>query len=135
MSTKHPVLFLSLVAVLAVASTAVFARPSGADELQAPACAAVAQPPSEEIALLEEIALAEELAAATDPAYAEELLLAASNWTWYGCIQLGSTCYDVYSDAGGTLWVCKACGTTGNPSPGKCRKLTPYEIANSRWCA
>jgi len=64
-----------------------------------------------------------------------ELAAAAVNWTFYGCIELGQTCYDVFQDSGGTLWVCKACGTTGNPSPGKCRKLTAYEIANSRWCS
>lgn len=60
---------------------------------------------------------------------------AASNWTFYGCIQLGTQCYDVFQDAQGDLWVCKACGTTNNPTPGKCRRLTAYEIQNSRWCS
>ena len=64
-----------------------------------------------------------------------ELDLAAQNWTWYGCISFGSNCYDVYQDSKGALWVCLACGTTNNPNPGKCRKLTSYEIANALWSA
>src|SRR5262245_49918128 len=65
----------------------------------------------------------------------EDVLVAAANWTWYGCISLGGNCYDVYQDNKGALWVCLACGTTGNPGPGKCRKLTAYEIAHALWCA
>jgi hypothetical protein len=125
-------LFLSLATALALASTVVLAR-TDADEVVA--CTGPAASTVTEADLMVELAFAEELAAATDPAYAEELALAAANWTWSGCIQLGSTCYDVYSDQNGTLWVCKACGTTNNPGPGKCRKLTAYEIANSLWCA
>ena len=60
---------------------------------------------------------------------------AASNWNFYGCIQLGTQCYDVFQDPQGDLWVCKACGTTNNPSPGKCRRLTAWEIQNSLWCS
>lgn len=129
MSTKR--FFLSLGAFLALVSTAVLARP-GADEF-----APLASPSAvvTEADLMAELAFAEELAAATDPAYAEELALAAANWTFSGCIQLGSTCYDVFSDQQGSLWVCKACGTTNHPGPGKCRKLTAYEIANSLWCS
>jgi hypothetical protein len=127
-------LILSTFAALslcAVASTAVLAR-SGADETVA--CASPASVVTE-ADLMAELAFHAELEALSDPATLDELALAAANWTWSGCIQLGSTCYDVYSDQNGTLWVCKACGTTGNPSPGKCRKLTAYEIANSLWCA
>ena len=124
--------FLSLGAALALASTAVLARPS-ADE-PAPPCAPIADVVTE-ADLMAELPLAEEVAAATDPAYAEELALAAANWTFVGCIQLGSTCYDVFSEPNGTLWVCRACGTTNRPGPGKCRKLTPYEIATSFWCS
>lgn len=65
----------------------------------------------------------------------QELELAAANWTFVGCIQLSQTCYDVYDDGSGALWVCKACGTTKNPGPGRCRRLTAYEIANSLWCS
>ena len=125
--------FLSLGAALALVSTAVLARPS-ADE-PAPRPSAPTADVVTEADLMAELAFAEELAAATDPAYAEELALAAANWTFYGCIQLGSTCYDVFSDQNGALWVCRACGTTNHPGPGKCRRLTAYEIANSPWCS
>lgn len=64
----------------------------------------------------------------------EELDLAAANWTFVGCIQLGSTCYDVFEDNKGDWWVCQECFTTQNPSPKKCRRLTPWEIINSLWC-
>lgn len=60
---------------------------------------------------------------------------AAANWIHWGCIQLGSQCYDVFQDPQGALWVCKACFTTQNPNPGKCRRLTPWEIQNALWCA
>jgi len=45
----------------------------------------------------------------------------ANNWTHLGCWtpRSGSPCLDVYSDPQGGLWICKACGTTGNPGPGK----------------
>ena len=65
----------------------------------------------------------------------EDVLVAAANWTWYGCISRGGNCYDVYQDSKGALWVCLACGTTNSPGPGKCRKLTAYEIAHALWCA
>jgi len=65
----------------------------------------------------------------------EELVLAAANWTHYGCIQLGNDCLDVFLDNKGNLWVCQECFTTQNPGPGKCRKLTALEIANALWCA
>ena len=57
------------------------------------------------------------------------------NWTHSGCISLNGQCYDVYSDGEGSLWVCKACGTTRNPGPNKCRKLTQWELQNARWCS
>jgi hypothetical protein len=56
-------------------------------------------------------------------------------WTFVGCIFLGSGCKDVFIDSAGTYWVCKACGTTNNPGPGKCRKLTAYELQNALWCS
>jgi len=57
------------------------------------------------------------------------------SWTHFGCIQLGSTCFDVFADKKGRLWVCDACFTTNNPSPGQCRRLTSEEIDNALWCA
>ena len=61
--------------------------------------------------------------------------LAAANWMHVGCISLHGVCYDVFQDNSGSLWVCKQCSQTGNPSPGKCRRLTQYEIDNSLWCS
>jgi hypothetical protein len=78
-----------------------------------------------EVVATEEVALDEQV----------ELDLAAANWNHYGCIQLGSSCLDVFQDPKGNLWVCQACFTTQNPNPGKCRRLTASEIANALWCA
>jgi hypothetical protein len=61
--------------------------------------------------------------------------LLPANWTFAGCIFLGGSCKDVFIDQNGAYWVCKACGTTNNPGPGKCRKLTAYELANALWCS
>jgi hypothetical protein len=61
--------------------------------------------------------------------------LAAANWMHVGCISLGGVCYDVFQDNSGDLWVCKRCNQTGNPSPGKCRRLSQYEIDNNPWCS
>jgi hypothetical protein len=61
----------------------------------------------------------------------------ASNWTFFGCWQprLGTPCSDVFRDSQGGLWVCKACGTTGNPTPGKCRRTTQAELDSGLWCS
>jgi hypothetical protein len=61
--------------------------------------------------------------------------LMAPGWTFAGCIFLGGSCKDVFIDSAGAYWVCKACGTTNNPGPGKCRKLTAYELQNALWCS
>ena len=60
-----------------------------------------------------------------------------ANWTFSGCWspRTGAPCVDVYSDGNGQLWICKACGQTGNPSPGKCRKTTQAELNTGRWCS
>ncbi|HEX6884439.1 MAG TPA: hypothetical protein VF530_13760 [Planctomycetota bacterium] len=57
------------------------------------------------------------------------------SWTFVGCISLSGTCKDVFVDGDGAYWVCKACGTTNSPGPGKCRRLTAYELQNSLWCS
>ena len=60
----------------------------------------------------------------------------ASNWTFFGCWQPRSgTCVDVYRDAQGGLWLCKACGTPGNPGPGKCRMTPQAELDRGLWCS
>ena len=60
-----------------------------------------------------------------------------ANWTHSGCWtpRSGTPCVDVYRDGSGQLWLCKACGTTGNPSPGKCTKTTPAQLQNGLWCS
>jgi hypothetical protein len=62
---------------------------------------------------------------------------AAKKWTFEGCWspRTGSPCLDVYRDPQGGLWICKACGTTGNPGPGKCRSTTQAELDSGRWCS
>jgi len=50
-------------------------------------------------------------------------LQAQSGWTLYGCWSPYPNCVgakDVYRDASGNLWQCRACGTTTNPSPSTC---------------
>ena len=61
----------------------------------------------------------------------------ASNWTYSGCWtpRSGSPCVDVYRDTQGRPWICKACRTTGNPGPGKCRQTTQAELDGGLWCS
>ena len=60
-----------------------------------------------------------------------------ASWAHAGCWtpRSGSGCLDVYSDGNGGLWICKACGTTGNPSKGKCRQTTQAELNSGLWCS
>ena len=73
----------------------------------------------------------------TPPAHTVSNAVAAKNWTFQGCwsARTGSPCLDVYSDPLGDLWICKACGTTGNPGPGKCRRTTQAELDSGLWCS
>lgn len=63
---------------------------------------------------------------------------AAGSWTFQGCWRPtnGSQCLDVYTDANGNYYICKACGTTRNPSGGKCSPTT-VTFLNTRglWCS
>ena len=65
------------------------------------------------------------------------LFLAPANWTFEGCWEpnLGSTCRDVYRDDQGNYWICRACGTTGNPTPGKCSPISSATLATGFWCS
>ena len=60
----------------------------------------------------------------------------ASGWSFAGCFSPTGTgpCYDVYSH-NGAYWMCKACGTTKQPSENKCRQLSAYQLANGAWCS
>jgi len=61
----------------------------------------------------------------------------ASDWTWEGCWTQFSAgqCRDVYRDQQGNYWICKACGTTGNPGPGKCSQISSATLATGFWCS
>ena len=60
-----------------------------------------------------------------------------ANWTFSGCWspRTGAPCVDVFRDGNGQAWACKACGETGNPSPGKCNKVSDAQLAAGRWCS
>lgn len=60
-----------------------------------------------------------------------------ANWTFEGCWEpnLGSTCRDVFRDDQGNYYICRACGTTGNPTPGKCNPISSATLASGFWCS
>jgi hypothetical protein len=60
---------------------------------------------------------------------------AQSGWVYQGCWnpRIYGTCYDIYSDASGNYWLCKACGTTTNPSPKTCGQVFPS--STGYWCS
>lgn len=61
----------------------------------------------------------------------------AANWTFEGCWTQFSAgpCRDVFRDQQGDFWICKACGSTGNPSPGKCNPISSATLASGFWCS
>jgi hypothetical protein len=61
----------------------------------------------------------------------------AANWTFEGCWTQfpAGTCRDVFRDNQGNFWICKECGTTGNPSPGKCSPISQATLASGFWCS
>ncbi len=72
-------------------------------------------------------------AAAPKPA----LSPAAANWTHWGCWTPfpAGTCRDIYRDAQGAYWICRACGTTGTPGPSKCSQISSQTLAVGYWCS
>jgi len=62
-------------------------------------------------------------------------LQAQTGWSFEGCWSPfpTDTCYDVYRDAAGAYWRCKACGTTTNPSSKTCFQVNPY--STGFWCS
>jgi hypothetical protein len=60
---------------------------------------------------------------------------AQSGWVFQGCWNPfpSGTCYDVYRDASGNYWRCKACGTTTNPSSKTCFRVSPN--STGYWCS
>jgi hypothetical protein len=60
-----------------------------------------------------------------------------ANWTFSGCwTQFSSQpCRDVFVDPQGNHWICRACGTTGKPGPGKCNPISQATLASGLWCS
>ena len=71
------------------------------------------------------------------PKIANSPAVPVAGWTFMGCWSRynGSPCIDVYRDSQGDLWLCKACGTTGNPSPGKCTRTSQAALDRGLWCS
>ena len=62
---------------------------------------------------------------------------AAAKWTFEGCWTQFSAgpCRDIFRDAQGDFWICRDCGTTGNPGPGKCNPISQATLASGFWCS
>lgn len=60
-----------------------------------------------------------------------------ADWTFSGCwTQFSSQpCRDVFVDQQGQHWICKACGTTGKPGPGKCNPIGQRTLDSGLWCS
>ena len=60
-----------------------------------------------------------------------------AKWTFEGCwTQFASgPCRDVFRDDQGNYYICKDCGTTGNPGPGKCNPISQATLASGFWCS
>jgi len=61
----------------------------------------------------------------------------AADWIFEGCwTQFASgPCRDIYRDDQGNDWICKQCGTTGKPTPGKCSPISQATLASGFWCS
>src|ERR1051325_10336563 len=61
----------------------------------------------------------------------------AASWTFEGCWTQFSAgpCRDVFRDQQGNYWICRDCGTTGNPTPGKCNPISQATLASGFWCS
>jgi hypothetical protein len=61
----------------------------------------------------------------------------AANWTFVGCWTQFSAgqCRDIFRDQQGNAWICRQCGTTGNPGPGKCNPISDATLNSGFWCS
>ena len=61
----------------------------------------------------------------------------AANWTFSGCWTQFSSgpCRDIFRDQQGNAWICRQCGTTGNPGPGKCNPISDATLNSGLWCS
>jgi len=60
-----------------------------------------------------------------------------ANWTFQGCWTQFSAgpCRDIYRDQQGNYYICRECGSTGNPGPGKCNPISEATLARGFWCS
>lgn len=61
----------------------------------------------------------------------------AANWTFSGCWTQFSAgpCRDIFVDQQGNHFICRECGTTGKPGPGKCNPISQATLASGLWCS
>lgn len=61
----------------------------------------------------------------------------ATTWTFEGCWTFFSAgpCRDVFRDEQDNFWICRACGTTGTPSPSKCSPISQATLNIGFWCS
>lgn len=61
----------------------------------------------------------------------------AADWTFSGCWTRFSSgpCRDVFVDQQGQHWICRECGTTGKPGPGKCDPISQATLNSGFWCS
>ena len=61
----------------------------------------------------------------------------AANWTFSGCwTQFSSQpCRDIFVDQQGQHYICRECGQTGKPGPGKCNPISQATLASGLWCS
>ena len=61
----------------------------------------------------------------------------AADWTFSGCWTRFSSqpCRDIFVDQQGQHWICRACGSTGKPGPGKCDPISQATLNSGLWCS
>jgi hypothetical protein len=62
---------------------------------------------------------------------------APANWTFSGCWTPFSSqpCRDIFVDQQGQHYICRECGTTGKPGPGKCNPISSATLVSGLWCS
>lgn len=111
MKTTHRRSWLA-VAGLLLAFVAPVAVASESEPAEATACAAV------DGGLL--------LGAQAEASYAFE-----GCWTFWAA----GPCFDIYLDSSGGYWQCRLCGTTSNPGPSQCSRISIQTLNTGYWCS
>ena len=52
-------------------------------------------------------------------------------WTYWA----SGPCRDIFRDGSGGYWECKLCGTTSNPGPGQCSRISIQTLNLGYWCS